>query len=124
VTRLKKFTAKNVDLTALVAAVRKLAADRPDFTYSRPSANSCLYRPTKQAGGGMSGCIIGEGLRACGISTTGLDTESDADIGSHLARVNKSHTHEARWLAEVQSNQDFGRSWGEAVVAADKEWPL
>ncbi len=119
--RLKKFNKKNVNLSALVAAVRALADEFPNRVYR--SQGFCMYRRSKQDDGTMSGCIIGEGLRRTGVSTSGLDRMGEMGESS-IDRWFAKHGivgNEAAWLNEVQQAQDSNFSWQKARKIADEK---
>lgn len=122
--RLKKFNKRNVSLSALILAVRAIAAEKPDFVYTN-DGYQCLYRPKRLKSGVVSGCIIGEALRRIGISTAGLDTPGANGINTQLGRVGfNMNSQRVKWLGEVQAQQDTRGTWGTAVSMADKEYPL
>ena len=123
--RLKKFRKSNVDLGKLILAVRAIAAEQPDRIYTK-DGGTCLYRRTVQSDGTMRGCIIGEALRRSGWSTTGLDGWKMGGIRFILVDVFKLHSDNRQvvWLGKVQGGQDAGKTWANAVLAADKETPL
>jgi len=121
--RLKKFSRNSVNVPALVAAVRAIAAEHPDFCYRHNGdGTSCLYKPTPR-NGRVTGCLIGEGLRRIGVSTAGLDKRALVGIKNLLRRVGLAaqFPEEASWLSDVQSNQDRGHTWGDAVRTASTE---
>jgi len=127
VARLKRFSRNTVNVSKLILAVRSLAAAFPDFIYEKPNKDSmCLYKRTRQPGGEMSGCIIGEALRKTGVSTAGLDKAASSGINYQLDRVGllPEDARQSVWLAEVQSEQDSGHTWAEAVRIADQNAPL
>lgn len=122
--RLKRFSA-SVDLDALILAVRTIAAQHPDRIYKKVVVSkfttTCQYKPSMQADGTMSGCIIGEALRMIGVSTDGLDPGT---IDSHFRRVQLPDTQKTHWIALVQQSQDASHTWSRAVQSADKYAPL
>ena len=125
--RLKKFRKSNVDLGKLILAVRAIAAEQPDRIYTKDGPYGvCLYRRTVQSDGTMRGCIIGEALRRSGWSTTGLDSSEMGGIQFILVDVFKLHSDNRQvvWLGRVQGEQDAGKTWANAVLAADKATPL
>ena len=131
-TRLKKFSRNTVNLDTVIANVRALAEAFPLRIYRSPAnATSCQYRPSKQDDGKFSGCIIGEALRASGISTAGLDKQvprSPAEapkgtgIAAHLLhRGFDTNDTRVMWLKRVQGAQDIGAMWRDAVRSADAQ---
>ena len=96
--------------------VRELAAKYPDFVYQRPKISTC----NNLLGGDpkypdLKGCIIGQAVRACGYRIT--DTYSAAPVAALLRVLQVNEP--VYWLAEVQSLQDSGYTWGYAVKRAD-----
>lgn len=98
-----------------VAAVRAIAAERPDYVYTAPEGENCQY-----AHADGCGCIIGCALNRLGMS---LDELSELDsralagirfIGEGLGLSEPT----IRWATNVQSDQDNSVPWGEAVSNA------
>lgn len=110
----------------LVDAVRKLAAENPDFMYTRQDASNptpdevfaaCNYYPTE---GNPQGCIIGAAMRSLGHD---LDAPAWRCIAAYEALGDTfgeaiDHGTQA-WATAVQANQDAGMTWSQAVRAAD-----
>ncbi len=108
-----------VDLEALAAEVRKVAAENPDYVYPE---NNCVYFDRE----GQPSCIVGHGLYRLGVTADDLEVEDDSD----LVRVENAEnvwglfrglsSQSLDWMAEVQWNQDVHIPWGEAVRRADE----
>lgn len=125
---------KQVTVNDVIAEVRKLAEEMPDFVYTpdidavkgKGSANGCSYIV-----GGCSnypdcrGCIMGQALRRLGLSVP--DNRDDLNVCKLLRHlfIIEGHTYSTeRWLMTVQSKQDLGRTWSECVQGADHLYPL
>jgi hypothetical protein len=106
----------------LVAAVREVAAEKPDFVYDAPYGG-CVYVADKQPS-----CIVGQaawrlGLidatfeKDDGINMSGVTTflrELGADLGDDETLYGRE------FLDTVQVKQDEGVPWGDAVEIADE----
>lgn len=115
----------------VVAEVRKLAEERPDFVYrSQPgSSPDCsylgAYMPEEGEPYTGEGCIVGQALTRLGVDETALRTVEGqgargalVDLGIQCSQVDLD------WLSEVQSYQDDHRSWRQSVLWASDETPL
>lgn len=111
-------TATQTAVTAdqIIAEVRRLAAERPDYVYEKPPGSTfCLYRHED----GSPGCIFGQALDNLGV---GLDEHTYGTIGIVLFDLGVAKTdQQANWMTSVQHYQDNGRPWAEAVAKADEE---
>lgn len=102
----------------LVAEVRRLADEQPDFIYKQPSGSHCSYRPQ----GGNDGCIVGQALRRLGWEVPFLLDDGPIDDNIQEGRFPVDATRaEARWLLSIQSWQDCGASWGKAIHYTDNK---
>ncbi|GAA1411999.1 hypothetical protein AUR04nite_00280 [Glutamicibacter uratoxydans] len=136
-------TTKIEDLRAaqVVEAVRKLAEERPDFVYAdqpervafreaHPGMKECSYLgayvpseidPTFASYEG-EGCIVGQALARLGVSRDDL-VEVEGESAKYVMVGNSMPlTYEPGWLSVVQSEQDEGRSWAEAVARGDEAY--
>ena len=124
----------------LIAEVRKVAAERPDYIYqSSGPADACWYMHN-----GEPSCIMGQAmyrLGAIGPSNpqSGRIENKNVSDALHILNINVDHP-EADWLDEVQAAQDgrhlkpFGSelgkplppklSWSAAVAQADERVKL
>jgi hypothetical protein len=101
--------------------VRALAAANPDFVYTDPDSEvgGCSYFPDEM---NPQGCIIGAALREHGlISDDPSDSEDIDGTGAFVVLHSLLDFPEVSdsWFQLVQSNQDQGASWSEAVRLAD-----
>lgn len=113
---------------ALVAEVRRLAAERPDFVYEKQATDewwasgACLYVHQDEHQGLVAGCLIGHALANLGVplellsefDRSGDDTSADA----LLPKFGVSGTV-TLWAMQAQLEQDEGQPWGRAVELAD-----
>lgn len=124
------------DLDRLREAVQALAAEHPGRVYARRhgSVASCSYHPDDA---NPDGCIIGAALRRCGARLEyqdGYKREGSADDvirwafeweGPGPERLGPEPGALVRlrlqWFRDVQTAQDTGATWGDAVAA--HPWP-
>lgn len=105
----------------LVKTVRMIAEKHPDRTYDRAGPHeSCFYHPTPE---NPYGCVMGAALAELGIETTSptfLPLEGKS-IGWVLEQLlgEPQEVPGRYWLDRVQSQQDAGATWREAVAYAD-----
>lgn len=125
----------NLTIEAIIAEVRKVAAERPDFVYAEQpervalvkrlnilnGALDCSYVgayegsvDTDQAG---EGCIVGQALKRLGVSSYQLRNVEGRSASSAIGYLTGS-TKGTGWLNLVQSGQDGGLSWSEAIANA------
>lgn len=108
---------KTIHLSDLVDQVRKVAAQYPDFIYTKTPGGRCLYGPTKK---NPHGCIMGKALQDLGLPLP-PEGEGISTFLAHAAEFLITPDDQARllyWLDEVQAAQDSGVSWGQAVSDA------
>ena len=112
------------EIEQVVAWVRALAEEQPDFVYT-VVGNDCKYEPDAD---NPNGCIVGAAMRNFGKSVDGRAYNGYAaqdavrkSLGMDLIEAPTIH---ARWINWVQTRQDTGRSWSEAVKQADREITL
>lgn len=124
------------DIPEIVAEVRRLANEYPDFVYSLPHAAGTCDNVT---GGDpkypdLKGCIIGQAVRNLGFWIPECCRVWTVD--QLLSRLHDANWQPKQgvahqdirglllgWLTVVQSAQDEGVSWSEAVQAADRWEP-
>ena len=103
----------------VVAQVRALAQERPDYVYQRPLGNpetECSYL----TGADGQGCIMGQALTRLGVSIEALSTIEGENVMAALPRLAVRTTpSDGWWLRAVQEQQDHGSTWGQAVRRAD-----
>lgn len=132
------FATFNIDLDALVQAVRDIARERPDFVYGSMYA-ACSYQIK-----GCPACIIGQALARIGVDVNVLmylDTGGDLEdtkftspwsgdttvrslAGAGSILLDYDPDIRIKWLNSVQEDQDNDSSWGDAVRRADIRYPL
>lgn len=106
----------------LIAEVRRLAAENPNFNYKEACGpewdGTCTYAPTDQT----PACIIGQALTNLGITRQNVYEGHGVNrfLGDIVGDYDRQTGH---WLAWVQGEQDRGLPWAEAVAAADVEYP-
>lgn len=117
------------DPKRLVAEVRALAAEKPNFVYTAIDFHSdadgggdkCSY-----VHGNVGGCIIGQAALRAGMDLEELrEKDNDADdtsVGSVFAGFGLS-VDALGWLSSVQHSQDTGMPWGSAVAHSDDRIP-
>lgn len=115
----------HVDVKDLIKAVREVAAENPDHVYKSQNGGGCNYTEAD----GSLGCIVGHAMAKLGkqLPPPG-DYDMDmvtssyvsSDAWSDLLDVG-SASYESRWIRRVQSYQDTGSPWSEAVRLADTE---
>lgn len=114
-------TAFSVDVNpdALIATMRRLAAEHPDRTaecqYTRREDefddSTPLVAPV---------CIVGVALHELGV---GLETLNFYE-GSNVNQLIQADVESKNgWLFWVQNQQDLGDTWAEAVASADDYYP-
>lgn len=117
-----------VDPKLFVAAVRKLAADNPEFVYEPVTVTDVLGRPVDRCvyvnDEGAGSCIVGQALIACGVPADEL-RRYDA-MGTAASIVVQDHSGNdtvAGWARAVQSKQDRHEQWSYAVTYGDRTHP-
>ncbi len=105
-------------LDSLVAAVRKIATERPKVSYTH---ESCYY-DSKEASDGSVGCLIGQGLAAINWEDI-YDKDRESGIGELLGELhyNSLNDPRVRWCERVQMAQDDGRNWAKSISFADQQ---
>jgi hypothetical protein len=127
---------RDYDLFDLAKAVREAAAENPDFVYKPRSYSNhkdvCVYTTPE----GVADCIIGVGLAKCGDPVPAWNERTDyyassdreiAIFGSEIweeyfGEITLAEETVLRWLALVQSCQDRGNTWSDAVGQADRDY--
>lgn len=117
--------------TQVIEEVRRLAAEQPDFVYSKQEGadanEDCSYFGCKVGDASGQACIVGQALANLNVDMSGLKRKEDKGYGMAIGQalewrvVAIPYTEEERvWLGNVQYHQDRGESWGQAVELADK----
>jgi hypothetical protein len=118
----------------LIKGVRECAQETPDYTYEFVKVD--VYTPSgtfaytdhhcQYMYEGQPSCIVGKAAFALGLIDASFEfSNSNRDtipgfVKAIGAEIDES---EATWLAHVQSDQDAGISWSEAVSEADDDSP-
>jgi hypothetical protein len=102
--------------TELIYTIRSFANTYPDFVYRRPEGHcacsnidgGCDKYPNK-------GCIVGQAMRSLGFEVTehGQVSTMCKQLGVDLSFDQRS------WLNCVQTSQDCGKPWADAITEAD-----
>jgi hypothetical protein len=116
------------EIKQLVARVRDLAARYPDAVYKgERGLFGCSYVAGRVDNGPDScGCLLGQAAQPGTRLHTAMQERSARGIGSMCAGLGAVAvmTLDVEWLHTVQNFQDAGKTWGNAVVIADKIKPL
>ncbi len=112
---------KTLNIPALIAAVRELAAEEPGFIYRFYADDpklACSYFPNEK---NPKGCIVGAAIRlvAPDFDLQPWEGQNAGDVVGDFATEEQSN-----WFNHVQGEQDAGKPWGEAVRLADVEQKL
>lgn len=121
----------------LVAAVREIAAESPNFVYTTPTVpDGSLYADCVYVHEGRGSCLLGQaalkvGLIDASIENTELNTATFSRLCIDLASLSGIVADKddlVDWLNNVQDYQDSAESWGFAVAEADalreaSDWP-
>lgn len=106
----------------VVAEVRSIASAHPDYTYRQDNeaeGASCSY--VNNMDGTTGGCIVGRALQNLGMTREELIKYENKNAFVMLADIFFSDgVKERHWVSGVQSDQDMGLTWGEAVENADR----
>lgn len=115
--------------TQVIEEVRRLAAEQPDFVYSKQegAGDNCSYFGCALGDTSGQACIVGQALANLNVDMMGLKGKEAKDVGMAIG-VALEHgvvtipytEREARWLDDVQYHQDRGETWAQAVALADK----
>jgi hypothetical protein len=110
------------DPKRLVAEVRALAAEKPDYVYQLQSKGpSCVYVEK-----GVGSCIVGQAALRAGMDLEELSKkdsdEEDTSVSVQFEDYGLS-AEELLWLSKVQHSQDTQFPWGAAVARADDSFP-
>src|SRR5690606_1231334 len=116
---------KQIDIKDVVKEVRRLAEEQPDHVYSAPEGEEiCSYVTGKDG----KGCIVGQALSRLGVPESalrGIEGEGAYALPELIPYLaGREDKRSRRWLTLIQSRQDGGRTWWQAVTEADQDWPL
>lgn len=127
----RPLTAASITLLQLIEAIRQVAAGEPDFVYDTADRTaSCDYAPNAL---NRCGCIVGEALALLGVPRERLarldmmaagngqiNSWGTRPLAGVLADLVEPDALYSYWVILVQTAQDGGRSWAEAVAYADE----
>ncbi len=123
-----KYSSQDEFISVLKSEVIKLGTENSDFIYNPGFIGSCSYSgPAYRfefddelcdyvqivVGPECKGCIFGQAMQ-----NMGWDNEEEMPYFGSISTVllnHGFHDKEIRVFQEVQSNQDSGASWGEAI---------
>lgn len=117
-------------LEDVIARVRALADEKPDFVYQKPEgASICKYVAGKFSDdSARPDCIMARALHALGVSLKFLQCFEGAAVETVLGgmglRWEPETEQQSEWLRAVQYGQDNGMAWGNAVKESDLAYPL
>ncbi len=135
------FANNRFSITDLIDKVRDITLEHPQTIYEKPepedsdSAPPCSYMFGHSLGVG-DGCLFGQILP---LDFVQLDMQADIYevLVDHIGLPNdqihtgdrnlddyEERTQEMDWIADVQSHQDVGWTWGASVKEADINYPL
>ena len=115
--------------TEVIEEVRRLVAEQPDFVYGKQegAGGECSYFGCNVGDSAGQACIVGQALANLNVDMSDMKHKEaqgyGMDIGAALEKevVAIPYTEEeARWLGDVQYNQDFDKPWAQAVELAGK----
>lgn len=110
-------TTTAVTADQIIAEVRRLAAEKPDYVYEKPEFSAfCLYMH-----GDEPGCIFGHALHNLGWDVTAHDAGAINTVLDDNGVL--TTTKQREWMREVQFSQDHGSTWEKAVRSADQVAP-
>lgn len=119
---------KDIPLAEVIAEIRRIAAESPDYVYEpvvKPNSlgiGTCEYVERSADGKLIGSCIVGRALVNLGVppevltftddfTPTAFGLFEDPDHDGRVAEIN--------WIQRVQGGQDRKMSWGDAVARAD-----
>ena len=118
----------NITSSQVVAEVRKLAEERPDFVYrDQPGSTfDCSYLgafvPAEGEPYSGEGCIVGQALTRLGVDESDLRMVERTSAKAALVDLDiECSEADLDWLSEVQGLQDDRSSWRQAVAFASLE---
>lgn len=104
----------------VIAKVRELVVANPDFIYESPLGEGSCVNVYE----GKGSCLIGQALFDLGIIDASIETDrvNGSGIYSVIRKFELDISEpEANWLATVQSCQDCGLAWADAISHAEQE---
>ena len=123
---------RDLNLVALVAAVRQIALADPDHIYQYPDdrededdVGSCVYF----APDGTPSCVVGHGMARLGVTADDLEPGDNRQPVNYLLDVTPGALADngpgpaLLWLQKMQYKQDAEEPWGVGVEDADEMVP-
>ncbi len=119
-------------IATLVKRVRALADQYPDAVYQSKGASCSYLAGTVEGGPDTPGCIVGQAahgyIRKDYLAQADIQGDNVGGLIRYINAVNPHYLDTPRqvsdsdqiWLQVVQSRQDSGDSWGDAIRWADK----
>ena len=112
---------QEIDVDALVQAVRDLAKESPENIYLPAlSGENCRYS-TGQCDNGSCGCIVGQALARIGLDPASFEEMGNSPSASKVVGALSGKWGPGTWLRCVQQAQDSGRRWAIAIEVADEQ---
>lgn len=109
------------DLKDVVAKVRELATNNPDYVYDRGENGKCQYIKD-----GEGSCIVGQAYVELGVPVEYVKSWDSVSYGNAIGawqvveREYENYSkYDKEWLDYVQECQDLGQPWELAVDKAD-----
>ena len=115
--------------TKFIEGLRDFVQKRPDTKYSKGNYRFCSYNKGKCTDG-TQGCLFGQYVKSINPKQyQKYMDESGGGIGHLISEGmfgldTQQPTNFVEWCDAVQQSQDRGNTWGEAILEADKFYPL
>ncbi|MFI2909437.1 hypothetical protein ACG2OD_14425 [Streptomyces sp. PDY-4] len=111
----------------VMSTLREIVSESPDKVYEAPESmadeyGGCFYVHNNDDGTKSAGCIVGQVLHRLGVSLEDLSKGEtySANAAVALAGVQGVSEDVVYFLRMVQSRQDRGTPWGEALQFAEE----
>lgn len=118
----------NFTFAAFEAKLREIIAADPghiyrmgDFHSTDGMGYSCFYLASHP--GAHEACVMGVAMTALGVPDRFLAEREGRPVQAILSEAGVTSLADF-WLARLQSEQDHGTPWGEALAEADAAHPL
>lgn len=119
---------------ALEIIVRELIAERPDYVYpagvpttiNGHTGTTCFYAVESAPDVARAACVFGQALQRMGVTPEELFDREGEPIGDVWTALEYPpyDGNAEEWMARLQSQQDTGKTWAEALASADADYPL
>lgn len=124
---------KKLDIDAVIAEIRRVAAERPDVCKGN-GFDACIYFHPHTL---EPVCLVGQGM-APQMSQEQRERFVDEESSPYnkvnemtIDRVQAEHDvfgeideNKLGWLRIAQQKQDYGETWSTAVALADERYPI